>query len=69
MIGSVAIEVIVLNKALLRSPWSFDTDTYVRALHGLTAAGLFIYSLIRSPDEAGSIGRFALYCAEVLGPL
>ncbi|MWA08335.1 hypothetical protein [Streptomyces sp. BA2] len=69
MIGSVAIEVVVLNKALLRSPWSFDTDAYVRVLHGLAAAGLFIYSLIRSPDEAGSIGRFALYCAEVLGPL
>ncbi|MFB6438491.1 hypothetical protein ACFCVY_17180 [Streptomyces sp. NPDC056411] len=69
MIVSVSIEVIMLNKALLRSPWSFSADTYVRALHGLAAAGLFIYSLIRSPGEAGSIGRLALDCAEVLGPL
>ncbi|MCX4527843.1 hypothetical protein OG982_19515 [Streptomyces sp. NBC_01551] len=69
MAVSVTIEVIVLNKALLRSPWSFNTDTYVRVLHGLAAAGLFIYSLIRSPGEAGSIGRLALDCAEVLGPL
>ncbi|MFF4366281.1 hypothetical protein [Streptomyces sp. NPDC001594] len=68
MVG-VALEVVLLNKALLRSPWSFSTDTYVRALHGSVAAGLFIYSLIRSPDEAGSVGRLALDCAEVLGPL
>jgi hypothetical protein len=63
------MEVIMLNKALLRSPWSFNTDTYVRVLHGLAAAGLFLYSLIRLPGEAGSIGRLALDCAEVLGPL
>lgn len=69
VIVSVTIEVIMLNKALLRSPWSFDTDRYVRVLHGLAAAGLFIYSLIRSPGEAGSIGRLALDCAELLGPL
>ncbi|MFC9943738.1 hypothetical protein [Streptomyces pratensis] len=69
MIVSVTSEVIMLNKALLRSPWSFDTDTYVRVLHGLAAAGLFTYSLIRAPDEAGSIGRLALDFAEVLGPL
>ncbi|WP_097955466.1 MULTISPECIES: hypothetical protein [Streptomyces] len=68
-IVGVAIEVFMLNKALLRSPWSFNTDTHVRVLHGLVAAGLFIYSLIRSPGEAGSIGRLALDCAEVLGPL
>ncbi|MEH0417350.1 hypothetical protein [Streptomyces sp. B21-083] len=69
MIVSVAIEVIVLNKALLRSPWSFDADRYVRVLHGLAAIGLFVYSLARPPAEAGSIGRLALDCAEVLGPL
>ncbi|MEU6821752.1 hypothetical protein ABZ921_14060 [Streptomyces atriruber] len=69
MIGSVAIEVTMLNRALLRSPWSFNTDTYVRGLHGLAAAGLFIYSLVRPPGEAGNIGRLALDCAEVLGPL
>ncbi|MFM9447291.1 hypothetical protein [Streptomyces acidiscabies] len=69
VIVSVTLEVITLNKALLRSPWSFETDRYVRLLHGSVAAGLFIYSLIRSPDEAGSIGRLALDCAEVLGPL
>jgi hypothetical protein len=69
VIISVTIEAIMLNKALLRSPWSFDTDRYVRVLHGLAAAGLFIYSLIRSPGEAGSIGRLALDCAELLGPL
>ncbi|MFF2195076.1 hypothetical protein [Streptomyces sp. NPDC058157] len=69
VIVGVVLEAIVLNKALLRSPWSFATDTYVRVLHGSVAAGLFIYSLIRSPDEAGTIGRLALDCAEVLGPL
>ncbi|MGW1836930.1 hypothetical protein [Streptomyces sp. NPDC002067] len=69
VIVGVTIEVVMLNKALLRSPWSFSTDTYVRVLHGLAAAGLFIYSLIRPPGEAGSIGRLALDCAEVLGPL
>jgi hypothetical protein len=69
MIVSVTTEVIMLNKALLRSPWSFHTDTYIRILHGLAAAGLFIYSLFRSPDQAGSIGRLAFDCAEILGPL
>ncbi|MFH8527445.1 hypothetical protein ACH4GE_03350 [Streptomyces tendae] len=69
VIVSVTIEIVMLNKALLRSPWSFSTDTYVRVLHGLAAAGLFVYSLTRPPGEAGNIGRLALDCAEVLGPL
>ncbi|MFI0259834.1 hypothetical protein ACH4OW_12470 [Streptomyces sp. NPDC017056] len=58
----------VLTSALQRTSWSYAGDRFAAGISVLGSLALFVYSLIRDPAQAGTIGEWAHLLAETLGP-
>ncbi|MGW7552984.1 hypothetical protein [Streptomyces rimosus] len=58
----------VLTSALQRISWSYTGDRFAAGISVLGSLALFVYSLIRDPAQAGTIGEWAHLPAETVGP-
>ncbi|WP_159393422.1 hypothetical protein [Streptomyces rimosus] len=58
----------VLTSALQRTSWSYTGDRFAAGISVLGSLALFVYSLIRDPAQAGTIGEWAHLLAETVGP-